>query len=915
MIKWQKNKDIYIPNNKKLIFNQSQLEFINSSLIDLKLIGIPGGGKTRCIIEKIIQHFDKNDYNCDTNFLILSFSKRCRFDFINKGKIYPKRFNRNNVKTLHSLSQTIVNFFSDKNSSCLDTIIVAAKNIITKLDKDDLIKLSILSNLKSIYLDEAQDISDSQYNFIILLKKKLNCNLIMVGDPNQNIYQFQGGSDKYLLDYKADTIYLTQNYRSTRNIVTFVNSISPNKDNKMNSVISENNKINIFINNIDNIKQFIIDEINNYKGDLSEIAIIGPVRKSKPIMDNYLNIGLSYIVNLLESCDINYNKFFDDINDNVNIKIDNKIVLKPNHINLLTIHGSKGLEFNKVILLNFHFHTFGITPTLEDYNKFKYLWYVGCSRAKYDISILVLDNKLIWPLLEEVPIELYKINKIPKFNKLYFKSQPKQLNFGVTKILENIKPETLYLLEKKINFTYTYDQIYMTNPNNIVEYSEYSALYGIYIETIFKYFYTKKNYTIENNIFKKYLSNIQRGILVDKKYIKIIINIIKKLNFNLTDVFNLSMFNDYKNKFNNLEINAYNYLCTKIKHNLDEFTLIFENDVIINDSKTIIQICKKMIDDYDNNYKINIFKLVLYNYQINNELGYLWSKDFIKNINSLNFYIKNIENYINKLNTKMEFSIPTKHPNLPIIGEIDILENKDTIIDIKFTKNIHIKQIIQILLYYNNLFPDWSVSKKLKIFNFFQSRVYTINIDSSLTNYDLLKILCELTKQKMVNCLFVYDLETTSLDTNTCQIIERYFKEYNLNFIASNGIININNKISTEIEMLTGINNQMIQNGDRESKFRTEIDNIFKYCYQPKFIAHNGNMFDHKILLNQNIFKNIYKNQLLDSKNIIRLMFNSDNYKLQNLYFKIVKNQKIKNYHRAEVDVEMLIAILKEIKY
>ena len=35
------------------MFNKEQLDFINSDIINLKLLGIPGGGKTRCIIEHI----------------------------------------------------------------------------------------------------------------------------------------------------------------------------------------------------------------------------------------------------------------------------------------------------------------------------------------------------------------------------------------------------------------------------------------------------------------------------------------------------------------------------------------------------------------------------------------------------------------------------------------------------------------------------------------------------------------------------------------------------------------------------------------------------------------------------------------------------------------------------------------------
>ena len=82
-----------------------------------------------------------------------------------------------------------------------------------------------------------------------------------------------------------------------------------------------------------------------------------------------------------------------------------------------------------------------------------------------------------------------------------------------------------------------------------------------------------------------------------------------------------------------------------------------------------------------------------------------------------------------------------------------------------------------------------------------------------------------------------------------------------------------------------------------------------------KFIAHNGNTFDHRIMINQRLFNNVYKNQLLDSKNIIRLMINTDNLQLKSLYLKIVPDPDIEGYHRAEADVEMLIAILKMLDF
>lgn len=914
--KWLKNKNIYEPDDSPIFFNKEQLEFINSPLKDLKLIGIPGGGKTRCIIEKINNHFVKGDYIENNNFMILSFSKRCRFDFINKGKIYPKRFDKNNVKTLHSLSKTIVNLFTEKNTSSLETIIIAAKYALENIEEQEVKKYSIFNNLKTIYLDEAQDISESQFNLILLLKKITNCNLVMVGDPNQNIYQFQGGSDKFLLEYNVDTIYLKQNYRSSSNIVNFVNSISPNKENLM---VSSNDKtdkkVQIYIENLENINKYILEEIDNYDGDLSQIAIIGPVRKCKPINEQYLNLGLSNILNLFEKNNIKYCKFFDDTNDNT-FKHDDKIKFKPNHINLLTIHGSKGLEFDKVILLNFHFFTFGITPTIEDFNRFKYLWYVGCSRAKTEMSLICYKDKMIWPLLEYVSSNIYKCNTLIKFKSLFFKPQKKQFNYGITKLLQEITPDDLYKFENIIDYETSFEQFNFGNQNDIVNFNDFSALYGLYIEKCFQYFYTRKFYKKDNNIFSTYLNKIITSIQVPKKYVANVISLIKRLNYELTDTFTLSKFNSYKNRFTKNQLSAYNYLLNKIKSLTKQFTLIFDSDIISNDIEGIKQICNTMIENYNHpDYYKNIFLIVLYSYQINHELGYLWDKDFNKEIDSLKFYVNQIEEFVEKVESDMEFSINTSHPNLPIIGEIDILENKETIIDIKFTKNIYIKQVIQLLLYYNNMFPDWNQPKKLKIFNFYQSRVYNITINKNLSNYDILKILSDITNEKIKNCIFVYDLETTSLEIENCFIIERFFKEYNLGFTASKGIININTKIPIFIENLTGITNNMISNGGSYQNFKKEIEDIFKYCEYPKFIAHNGTAFDHRIMLRYNLFTNILKNQLLDSKNIIRMMVNTDNLKLSYLYNTLIKNPNIKNYHRAEADVEMLISVLKHLRY
>ena len=48
------------PDSNQIKYNEEQLTFIKSPLENSILLGIPGGGKTQCIIGKIIHHYKHN---------------------------------------------------------------------------------------------------------------------------------------------------------------------------------------------------------------------------------------------------------------------------------------------------------------------------------------------------------------------------------------------------------------------------------------------------------------------------------------------------------------------------------------------------------------------------------------------------------------------------------------------------------------------------------------------------------------------------------------------------------------------------------------------------------------------------------------------------------------------------------------
>ena len=111
-----------------------------------------------------------------------------------------------------------------------------------KLDWEDVLILTVgllraeplaLSHVQQRYrfftVDEYQDISPLQHELLDLWLGD-HSDLCVVGDPNQTIYSFTGASSEYLYNFAsrysdANVFELTQNYRSSKQIVTAANRV------------------------------------------------------------------------------------------------------------------------------------------------------------------------------------------------------------------------------------------------------------------------------------------------------------------------------------------------------------------------------------------------------------------------------------------------------------------------------------------------------------------------------------------------------------------------------------------------------------------------------------------------------------------------------------------------------------------
>ncbi len=85
---------------------------------------------------------------------------------------------------------------------------------------------------KHICVDEAQDLNRAQYEFVKAICGDDIKSLLMVGDPNQMIYGFNGSTHDFLCkrfieDFSPLKFELKENYRSTKAVIHYANKLKP----------------------------------------------------------------------------------------------------------------------------------------------------------------------------------------------------------------------------------------------------------------------------------------------------------------------------------------------------------------------------------------------------------------------------------------------------------------------------------------------------------------------------------------------------------------------------------------------------------------------------------------------------------------------------------------------------------------
>ena len=391
-----------------LTFHKLALKIINSH----KRVEVIQENYLKDLIEDFI-----NYTIYDNHFLIKCVLKYYNIRYSNNN--YLKRYKRLittiNINKIKKTIYTFISLFKSNNNDINDLKTYIKKSFKTKdyyflliayavylmyqqelhdmdmIDFDDMINKSIKLVKKSdlqykyIIVDEYQDTSKSKVELLKELIKYTNAKLMAVGDDWQSIYRFTGCSLNMFLNFtdyfKNSTImHLNHTYRNSQELIDVAGRF----------IMKNNKQIKKELIAIKHIfKPIKLCYYKNERDDFSKL-IFNLYDKGSLLILGRNNFDIYRVLN---------QNIFKINNDNISFWDKRKT-----NIRFLTIHKSKGLESDNVIIINLKNDLYGLPCKLEDEKVLKYvkeiddnipfeeerrLFYVALTRSKNNVYLFV----------------------------------------------------------------------------------------------------------------------------------------------------------------------------------------------------------------------------------------------------------------------------------------------------------------------------------------------------------------------------------------------------------------------------------------------------------------------------------------------------------------------------------------------
>jgi hypothetical protein len=393
-------------SKKKIFLNNEQYKAVVRPLdVNQRIIASAGSGKTTTLTARIAYLIEQCSIESN-RIVLLTFSRNSAIQM--KGKLY-EMIGENEVYagTFHGLSKNLLQKYNTQKVKTLYFI-------------DELVSMGDewlqttngrkwVGRLRYIFVDEFQDINASQWRMISHMLHP-NARLVVVGDDCQNIYTWRGSDVRFILELQKEVKHLVDdqlfiNYRSSDNIIQVANSVMKNIPTlpwktSMKSYRQKFEKphIHFFYRVIDETHWIVKNIMKKLEENpKTSIAIISRMNQDLyRFEEEFVLKGLSYRLHDIGTC----------------IETANQ----KSNIDLLTVHSSKGLEWDVVYLIHCNDDIFPSSKKKEEIINERRLFYVAITRAREELYFSYTnDERCLSRFIREVPNTLLTYHGLAKY--------------------------------------------------------------------------------------------------------------------------------------------------------------------------------------------------------------------------------------------------------------------------------------------------------------------------------------------------------------------------------------------------------------------------------------------------------------------------------------------------------------------
>jgi len=400
-------------SKKNIHLNQEQYIAITRPLdVNQRIIASAGSGKTTTITARIAYLIEYHAIKSN-QIVLLTFSRNSAnqmkhklYDLIGENQVW--------AGTFHGLAKSLLQKYDPSSIQTLyfiDELICMGEKWLQTYEGRKWV-----GKIRYIFVDEFQDINSSQWKMIQRLHH-IGARLIIVGDDCQNIYTWRGSDVNFILNIEKNLKNLIDdqlhiNYRSSENIVQVANSVmkyiptlpwkhTMTSYHKGTKILPN---IHFFYRICDETSWIIKDIQQNIKNNNnSTIAIMSRMNSDLyRFEDEFIMKNISYTL-----FDIGIHDMRNEVSkENIN----------KNTIDLVTVHSSKGLEWDIVYLIHMNDDVFPSSKKKDDIINERRLFYVAVTRAKQQIYFSYTnDERNLSRFIREIPNTLLTYHGLAKY--------------------------------------------------------------------------------------------------------------------------------------------------------------------------------------------------------------------------------------------------------------------------------------------------------------------------------------------------------------------------------------------------------------------------------------------------------------------------------------------------------------------